>query len=77
MHDQTPARDNMLGICNAIGESFGFNPLYLRVALVLGALADFELAIIAYAACGVAVLTATLCTSRYFRPSRRASIARA
>lgn len=25
--------DTLLGVCHALGEDFGFNPLYLRVAL--------------------------------------------
>lgn len=27
------SKDNLLGICNAVGEDFGFNPLWLRLAL--------------------------------------------
>ena len=27
------AKDNLLGICNALGNDFGFNPLWLRLAL--------------------------------------------
>ena len=27
--------DTLLGVCEAIGEDFGFNPTYLRVALAL------------------------------------------
>ena len=30
----TPQQDNLLGICHALGETFGFNPLYLRLALL-------------------------------------------
>lgn len=31
--DIAPAReDNLLGICQAIGDDFGFNPLWLRIA---------------------------------------------
>ena len=32
-------KDNLLGICNALGSDFGFNPLWLRLALGLVVLA--------------------------------------
>ncbi len=28
-------RDTLLGVCQALGDDFGFNPIYLRVALAL------------------------------------------
>lgn len=55
-----PHRDNLLGICHALGETFGIDPLWLRMALMLGMLIDFEWAILAYAVGGVAVLAAAL-----------------
>ena len=57
-------RDNLFGICHAIGEAFGFNPIYLRLVLVLGVLFDFELALSLYFGAGVAVLVANLLTRR-------------
>ena len=55
-------RDNLLGICHALGDTFGFNPLFLRLALLVGVMVNAEVAVIAYAVAGVAVLTAKLAT---------------
>jgi phage shock protein PspC (stress-responsive transcriptional regulator) len=62
MTTQTPAaaRDNLLGICHATAQTFGFNPILLRVALMLGLLLDFEAAILTYAVMGLAVVAAAL-----------------
>lgn len=57
-----PHRDNLLGVCHAIGESFGFDPLILRIVLMIGLLLDAEVAVAIYAACGVAVAVAALFT---------------
>jgi phage shock protein C len=54
--------DNLLGICNAIGETFGFNPIYLRLALISGLLFSAQLTIGFYLLAGVAVATAHLFT---------------
>lgn len=53
-----PPRDNLFGVCNAIGQAFGFNPLYLRVAFMLGMLVNFQVAGLAYVLAGIAVLGA-------------------
>lgn len=63
-----PHRDNLLGVCHALGTTFGFDPLIPRVLLMLGLLLDFEAAIATYAVCGIAVLAAAL-FSRSDRPS--------
>lgn len=56
-----PAKlDNLFGVCHALGEAFGFNPLYLRIAIVFGILVNFEVTALAYLAAGAAVLTATI-----------------
>lgn len=47
--------DTILGACEGIGEDFGFNPLYLRVALAVGLLINPWAAIGAYAVLAVAV----------------------
>ncbi|WP_404712718.1 PspC domain-containing protein [Sphingomonas sp. MMS24-J13] len=52
--------DNLFGVCHALGGAFGFNPLYLRIAIVFGILINFEVTAILYAAAGVAVLSAHL-----------------
>jgi len=58
---QSP-RDNLFGICHALGETFGFNPLYLRIALLVAVIADAEATLLAYFAAGIAVLVAKLAT---------------
>jgi phage shock protein PspC (stress-responsive transcriptional regulator) len=58
---QSP-RDNLFGICHALGETFGFNPIYLRVALLAAVMADAEATVIGYFAAGIAVLVARLAT---------------
>ncbi len=76
MSNQTaPAHkpDNLLGICHALGETFGFNPLFLRLALLVGVMVDAELALSAYAVAGVAVVTAHVATRFVGRSSRKAA----
>jgi phage shock protein PspC (stress-responsive transcriptional regulator) len=53
-------RDNLLGVCHAIGVTFGFDPLWLRLAMVFAVLADFELALLAYLTAAVAVTASRL-----------------
>lgn len=60
--------DNLLGICNALGETFGVNPLIFRLALIVGLLFSAKLTVIAYFTAGIAVLIAHLFT----REPRRA-----
>ena len=48
--------DTILGACEGIGEDFGFNPLYLRVALAVGLLVNPPVAVGTYAALALAVL---------------------
>lgn len=47
--------DTLLGVCFALGEDFGFNPVYLRVPLGAIVLWSLPLALAAYAALGVLV----------------------
>lgn len=56
--------DTLLGICHAIGEDFGFNPLYLRI---LFAAVLFWSPIGAFA--GYAVLGAIVAFSRWLAPA--------
>jgi phage shock protein PspC (stress-responsive transcriptional regulator) len=55
-------RDNLFGICHALGETFGFNPLYLRVVLLVAVMINAEAALGAYFAAGIAVMVAKLAT---------------
>jgi phage shock protein C len=50
----------ILGVCEAIGEDFGFNPLFLRVPLAAVVVVSVKWAIIAYLALGAAVLASRL-----------------
>jgi phage shock protein PspC (stress-responsive transcriptional regulator) len=67
--DTAAAKDNMLGICHAIGTDFGFNPLFLRIPLAAGIIFSAQWTLIAYAAMGMAVLASRLLVRR---PEERA-----
>jgi phage shock protein PspC (stress-responsive transcriptional regulator) len=56
--------DTLLGACYAIGEDFGFNPLYLRILFAFGVLSSPAVALTAYAA-----LTAIVVLSRWMVPN--------
>jgi phage shock protein PspC (stress-responsive transcriptional regulator) len=60
--------DTLLGVCEAIGQDFGFNPLWLRLAFIAPLFFQPMLAIGAYL-----LLGAVVAASRYFFP--RASVA--
>lgn len=65
MHEATPRptaahQDNLFGICHAIGRDFGFNPIYLRIALAVTLLFSPEAMLIAYGSAGVLVLASRL-----------------
>jgi len=68
MDANAPAKpDNLFGICHALGESFGINPLVLRLGFAGAFVVDFKMAVVAYAAGGVAVAAGALLS----RPWRR------
>jgi phage shock protein PspC (stress-responsive transcriptional regulator) len=52
--------DTLFGVCQAIGEDFGFNPLLLRIAFGAGLFLNPMLAIGGYAAAGAIVLISRL-----------------
>jgi phage shock protein PspC (stress-responsive transcriptional regulator) len=60
------ARDNLFGVCAALGEDFGFDPMWLRLAFAVALLFDLEKVLMTYAALGVVVLV-----SRLLFPNRR------
>jgi phage shock protein PspC (stress-responsive transcriptional regulator) len=71
MTNQTPLplrHDTILGVCEAIGQEFGFNPLWLRLAFIAPVFIAPMAAIAAYLALG-AIVAAT----RYFAPDKPAS----
>ena len=47
--------DTFLGVCEALGEDFGFNPLYLRAALGIGLIWNPLAMIGAYLGLGIVV----------------------
>ena len=61
MTNQTPLplrSDTLLGVCEAIGQDFGFNPTYLRLAFIAPLFVAPTAAIAAYLGLG-AVVAAT------------------
>ena len=60
----------ILGVCEAIGEDFGFNPVFLRVPLAASVLWNPLVALGAYLALGAVVLA-----SRLLFPKRSSSAA--
>jgi phage shock protein PspC (stress-responsive transcriptional regulator) len=50
----------ILGVCEAIGEDFGFNPIFLRVPFAASVLWSPSMAIVTYFALGAVVLTSRL-----------------
>jgi phage shock protein PspC (stress-responsive transcriptional regulator) len=50
----------ILGVCEALGEDFGINPTYLRVALAASVVWNLKLAVAAYLALGLVVLGSRL-----------------
>jgi phage shock protein PspC (stress-responsive transcriptional regulator) len=52
--------DTMLGVCTGLGEEFGFNPNYLRVAIAALFLVSFKIAIGAYLALGIGLAVGRL-----------------
>lgn len=68
-----PLRSHTIfGVCEAIGEDFGFNPVWLRALLAVGVLASPTWAIVTYLALGVIVLA-----SRLLYPKAKAEAAEA
>ena len=60
-HTSLIARDDtFLGVCQGLGEDFGFNPVYLRVALSVGLLWNPPVMLGIYAALAVVVLFSRL-----------------
>jgi len=58
-HDK-PARESIFGVCAALSADFGFNPLWLRLAIGAGLMVNMEAALAAYLVLGVIVLISRL-----------------
>lgn len=52
--------DTFFGVCEGLGEDFGFHPNILRLALTLLLFFNPMAAVVAYAGCGVIVLATRL-----------------
>jgi phage shock protein C len=48
--------DTFFGVCQGLGEDFGFNPLYLRILFSVGLLWNPVATLAAYALCGAIVM---------------------
>ncbi|MEA3011668.1 MAG: hypothetical protein QOD42_213 [Sphingomonadales bacterium] len=64
--------DTLFGVCEALGEDFGFNPLFLRAALALGLLWNPLVMIYAYLGLAAVVLVSRLIAPNP-RPAARAA----
>ena len=60
--------DTILGVCEAIGQDFGFNPLWLRLAFIAPLFFAPTAAFAAYFGLGLVVAA-----TRYFAPNKPAS----
>jgi phage shock protein PspC (stress-responsive transcriptional regulator) len=63
MHASTasqPKPENLFGVCAALAEDFGFNPMWLRVALGAGILWNPAAMLAIYAGLGILVLATRL-----------------
>ena len=50
----------ILGVCEAIGEDFGFNPTFLRIPLAVSVIWNLPIALATYAGLGLVVLASRL-----------------
>ena len=60
--------DTILGVCEAIGQDFGFNPIWLRLAFIPPMFFSATLTTAAYLGLGLVVAA-----TRYFAPNKPAS----
>ena len=71
MTNQTPLplrHDTILGVCEAVGQDFGFNPLWLRLAFIAPIFVAPVAAVSAYLGLGVLVAA-----TRFFAADKPAS----
>ena len=80
-HAPLPLRSHtILGVCEGIGEDFGFNPVWLRVPFAATVLLSPTMAVAAYLTLGAVVLLARLLfpkpktTERIARPQASESV---
>jgi phage shock protein C len=68
----SPEWRNLFGVCAAIGEDIGFDPLWLRIAFAVPLIWRPEIVLSAYVAAGLVVLA-----SRLAYPKRKVTVAAA
>ena len=68
--ERTATPDTLFGICYSVGKDFGFNPFYLRVALIVLAVFSIPASVATYVGLGLAVGL-----SRMFFPAQQAEVA--
>ena len=68
------AKDNLFGICNAVGEDLGFNPLWLRLVFASTFIFDPVVVIASYFALGAFILVARLVFPRAPKARKSAEV---
>jgi phage shock protein PspC (stress-responsive transcriptional regulator) len=58
----------ILGVCEAIGEDFGFNPTFLRIPLAVSVIWNLPIALATYAGLGLVVLASRLLFPKQKQP---------
>lgn len=64
--------DTVFGVCQALGEDFGFNPTWLRIAFAAPLIFNPALVVGAYLATGVVVFASRMLFPARIRKARRA-----
>jgi phage shock protein C len=64
----------ILGVCEAVGEDFGFNPTYLRIPFAASVLYSPTYAVLAYLAFGLVVLASRLLFPKKTKPAAEATV---
>jgi phage shock protein C len=57
---RTRKKESLIGVCQAVGDDFGFNPDFLRVALAMLMLVNAEATLAVYVTAGLLVLVSRL-----------------
>ncbi len=69
-----PAKDNLFGICNAVGEDLGINPLWLRLVFASTFIFAPVAVITSYFALGAFILFARLVFPKPRKPRASAAV---
>jgi phage shock protein C len=71
----TAAKDDIFGVCSALGRDFGFNPLYLRIAIGVLLLWNPVAVICGYAVTGLVVAFTHIVAPDPRRAAKRGELA--